>query len=37
MILDHTRWRVIFGRAEQEPEPVRPKRMLVYGDSLSWG
>ena len=28
---------LIFGRAEQEPEPDRPKRVLVYGDSLSWG
>jgi lysophospholipase L1-like esterase len=26
---------VIFGRAE--PKPDRPKRVLVYGDSLSWG
>ena len=28
---------LIFGRAEQEPEPDRPKRVLVYGDLLSWG
>jgi hypothetical protein len=28
---------LIFGRAEQEPEPDRPKRVLVYGHSLSRG
>ncbi len=28
---------LIFGRGEPEPEAQRAKRILVYGDSLSWG